>query len=46
MQVERPTSERVNTAMTSGMRGRENSPGSLKLALGTEVTRIESNQST
>jgi NosR/NirI family nitrous oxide reductase transcriptional regulator len=39
VQVEKPTSERVATAMTSGMRGR--SPGSLKLALGTEVTRIE-----
>jgi NosR/NirI family nitrous oxide reductase transcriptional regulator len=39
VQVEKPTSERVTTAVTSGMRGR--SPGSLKLALGTEVTRIE-----
>jgi NosR/NirI family nitrous oxide reductase transcriptional regulator len=39
VQVENPTSERVATAMTSGMRGR--APGSLKLALGTEVTRIE-----
>lgn len=42
VQVEEPTSERVNTAVTSGMRGR--TPGSLRLALGTEVTRIE-NQS-
>ena len=40
VQVEKPTSERVNTAVTSGMRGQK-SPGSLKLALGTEVTRIE-----
>lgn len=40
VQIERPTSERVNTAVTSGMRGQK-SPGSLKLALGTEVTRIE-----
>lgn len=39
VQVEKPTSERVNAAMTSGMRGRV--PGSLNLALGTEVTRIE-----
>jgi NosR/NirI family transcriptional regulator, nitrous oxide reductase regulator len=39
VQVEKPTSERVTTATTSGMRGRV--PGSLKLALGTEVTRIE-----
>lgn len=40
VQVEMPTSERVNTAVTDGMRGQK-SPGSLKLALGTEVTRIE-----
>ncbi len=40
VQIERPTSERVSTAVTSGMRGQK-SPGSLKLALGTEVTRIE-----
>jgi NosR/NirI family transcriptional regulator, nitrous oxide reductase regulator len=40
VQVEKPTSERVNTAVTDGMRGQK-SPGSLKLALGTEVTRIE-----
>ncbi|MEY2510551.1 MAG: hypothetical protein QOE26_1314 [Verrucomicrobiota bacterium] len=40
VQVEKPTSERVNTAVTSGMRGQK-SVGSLKLALGTEVTRIE-----
>src|SRR3954463_7912573 len=40
VQVEKPASERVNTAVTSGMRGQK-SPGSLKLALGTEVTRIE-----
>lgn len=39
VQVERPTSERVNSAMTSGMRPAKN--GSLKLALGTEVSRIE-----
>jgi thioredoxin reductase/NAD-dependent dihydropyrimidine dehydrogenase PreA subunit len=39
VQVEKPTSERVNTAVTSGMRGRV--PGSLTVALGTEVTRIE-----
>src|SRR5438874_7500146 len=43
VQIEKPTSERVNTAVTSGMRGQK-SPGSLKLALGTEVTRIERNQ--
>jgi NosR/NirI family nitrous oxide reductase transcriptional regulator len=43
VQVEKPTSERVNTAVTSGMRGQK-SPGSLKLALGTEVTRIERDQ--
>ncbi|HEV2840775.1 MAG TPA: NAD(P)-binding domain-containing protein [Chthoniobacterales bacterium] len=40
VQIEKPTSERVNTAVTDGMRGQK-SPGSLKLALGTEVTRIE-----
>ncbi|HYJ04505.1 MAG TPA: NAD(P)-binding domain-containing protein [Chthoniobacterales bacterium] len=40
VQVEKPTSERVNTAVTDGMRGQK-SPGSLKLALGTQVTRIE-----
>jgi len=40
VQVETPTSERVNTAVTSGMRGQK-SLGSLRLALGTEVTRIE-----
>ncbi|MBA3763250.1 MAG: 4Fe-4S binding protein, partial [Chthoniobacterales bacterium] len=39
VQVERPTSERVNPAMTRGLhRGKG---GSLGLALGTEVTRIE-----
>jgi thioredoxin reductase/ferredoxin len=43
VQIEKPTSERVNTAVTSGMRGQK-SPGSLKLALGTEVTRIERDQ--
>ena len=43
VQIEKPTSERVNTAVTSGMRGQK-SPGSLKLALGTEVTRIEPEQ--
>src|SRR4029079_18988780 len=43
VQIERPTSERVNTAVTSSMRGHQ-SPGSLKLALGTEVTRIEPKQ--
>ncbi len=42
VQVERPTSERVNSAMTSGMRGAKG--GILKLALGTEVTRIEPEQ--
>jgi NosR/NirI family nitrous oxide reductase transcriptional regulator len=40
VQVEKPASERVNTAVTSGMRNQK-SPGSLALALGTEVTRIE-----
>src|SRR5438309_168752 len=39
VQIEKPTSERVNTAVTSGMRGQK-SAGSLKLALGTVVTRI------
>ncbi|HKP92782.1 MAG TPA: NAD(P)-binding domain-containing protein [Chthoniobacterales bacterium] len=39
VQVEKPTSERVTTAVTSGMAGRI--PGSLTLALGTQVTRIE-----
>src|SRR5438477_7865239 len=43
VQIERPTSERVNTAVTSGMRGQK-SPGSLRLALGTEVTQIERDQ--
>ncbi|PZR76316.1 MAG: iron-sulfur cluster-binding protein [Chthoniobacterales bacterium] len=43
VQIEKPTSERVNTAMTSGMRGQK-STGSLKLALGTQVTRIEPKQ--
>ncbi|MEY2498472.1 MAG: hypothetical protein QOD12_2028 [Verrucomicrobiota bacterium] len=43
VQIEKPTSERVNTAVTSGMRGQK-SPGSLKLALGTEVTWIEPNR--
>ncbi|HXM32076.1 MAG TPA: NAD(P)-binding domain-containing protein, partial [Chthoniobacterales bacterium] len=43
VQIEKPTSERVNTAVTSGMRGQK-SPGSLRLALGTEVTRIEREQ--
>ncbi len=41
VQVEKPTSERVSTAMTDGMR-HDRKPGSLKLALGTTVTRIES----
>ena len=39
VQIEQPTSERINTAMTSGMR-REKKTGSLKIALGTKVTRI------
>ena len=43
VQIEKPTSERVNTALTSGMRS-QTSSGSLKLALGTEVTRIEPGQ--
>ncbi|MEP6822442.1 MAG: NAD(P)-binding domain-containing protein [Chthoniobacterales bacterium] len=42
VQVERPTSDRVNSAMTSGMRGAKG--GAFKLALGTEVTRIEPTQ--
>ncbi|MEO5720243.1 MAG: NAD(P)/FAD-dependent oxidoreductase, partial [Chthoniobacterales bacterium] len=42
VQVERPSSERVNCAMTSGMCGAKG--GKLKLALGTEVTRIEAEQ--
>jgi thioredoxin reductase/NAD-dependent dihydropyrimidine dehydrogenase PreA subunit len=40
VQIERPTSERVNVAMTRGMQG-EKKIGSLKLALGTELARIE-----
>src|SRR5712692_3762952 len=40
VQIENPTSERINTAMTSGMR-RDKKTGSLKLALGTEINRIE-----
>ena len=43
VQIEKPTSERVNTALTSGMRS-QTSAGSLKVALGTEVTRIEPKQ--
>src|SRR5437764_6094966 len=43
VQIEKPTSERVNTAVTSGMRGQK-SPGSPRLALGTELTRIERDQ--
>ncbi|MEP6777386.1 MAG: NAD(P)/FAD-dependent oxidoreductase, partial [Chthoniobacterales bacterium] len=39
VQIERPTSERVNPAMTRGMQHQK--LGSLKLALGTEVSRIE-----
>ncbi len=40
VEVERPTSERVNSAMTRGMRS-DKIGGSLKLALGSEVVRIE-----
>ncbi|HEV2095442.1 MAG TPA: NAD(P)-binding domain-containing protein, partial [Chthoniobacterales bacterium] len=40
VQVERPTSDRVNAALTSGMRNSTGS-GSLKVALGTEVRRID-----
>ncbi len=40
VEVEQPTSERVNSAMTCGM-GSGQGTGSLKLALGTEVLRIE-----
>lgn len=43
VQIEQPVSERVTTAVTSGMRGQE-SPGSLQLRFGTEVTRIEPKQ--
>jgi thioredoxin reductase/polyferredoxin len=43
VQIERPTSERVTTAVTDGMRG-EKQPGSLKLALGTELTRIDADR--
>lgn len=39
VQVERPTSERVNPAMTAGLH--RGGGGALKLALGSEVTRIE-----
>ncbi|HEY8671387.1 MAG TPA: NAD(P)/FAD-dependent oxidoreductase, partial [Terriglobales bacterium] len=40
VQIEKPTSERVTTAVTEGMR-REKGLGSLELALGTVVRRIE-----
>jgi thioredoxin reductase/ferredoxin len=40
VQIEKPTSERVTTAMTSGMQ-RDKKLGSLSLALGTQLTRIE-----
>lgn len=43
VEVERPTSDRVNSAMTRGLRRGQKS-GSLKLALGTVVTRIEPEQ--
>src|SRR5438552_18447324 len=43
VQIEQPTSERVTTAMTSGMR-KQGAPGSIQLKLGTDVTRIEANQ--
>ena len=39
VQIEKPTSERVTTALTEGMR-REKGTGSLKLALGTVVRQI------
>ncbi|MBA2242658.1 MAG: NAD(P)-binding domain-containing protein, partial [Chthoniobacterales bacterium] len=39
VEVERPSSERVNPAMTRGLQRGQG--GSLQLALGTEVTRIE-----
>lgn len=39
VEVERPNSERVNPALTSGLHREGN--GTLALALGTEVTRIE-----
>jgi thioredoxin reductase len=42
VQLERPSSDRVTAAMTQGL-GQE-SGGRLKLALGTEVTRIENEQ--
>ena len=42
VQVERPSSERVTSAMTRGLGRGEG--GSVKLALGTEVTRIEPSQ--
>jgi NosR/NirI family nitrous oxide reductase transcriptional regulator len=40
VQVERPTSERITTALTSAM-VQETPAGSIKLALGTEVVRVE-----
>ena len=40
VEVEKPTSDRENPAMTEGLRHGQKR-GSLKLALGTEVTRIE-----
>ncbi|MEY2480142.1 MAG: hypothetical protein QOI04_1069 [Verrucomicrobiota bacterium] len=43
VQIEKPSSERVTTAMTSGMQ-RAKKTGSLKLALGTEVERIEADR--
>ncbi len=42
VQLERPTSDRANPAMTEGLGAK--SGGRLKLALGTEVTRIEGEQ--
>ena len=43
VQVERPTSERVTTAFTRQMSGK--TPGALKLALNTTVTKIRAGQS-
>ena len=45
VEVEKPKSERVTTALTDGL-SKGDTPGSLALALGTEVTRIEADRVT
>ncbi len=41
VQVERPRSERVNSAMTDGMRNAGQTPGSVTLEMSSEVVKIE-----